>query len=86
MIFVDPNRLVCVHLRRIDGKVDRLRAIACGYVSIQEDGSNKLALEVLYDPENQEPNAGYVLQDSSHLERLIVPATALVQVHPYSWQ
>jgi hypothetical protein len=84
VILVDPRELVCVHLRRTDGREDRFRVISCRYIQVHEPGGPTLGLELVYDPTNHSPGAAYYVP-ASRLQVIVVPAVALTRVHPYGY-
>lgn len=80
-IRVDPARLLVVDYiqNRDDGRETSVVAILCRYVPVRRA---LVAVELLWDPLEQQPLAPYYAT-RAHLRRELIRPSWLVQVRPY---
>ena len=81
---VDPDRLVVATHQESDGRVSRTVAVFCRYAPATDAAGHRvMAVEIVYDPHRQTPNAPYRVPVEA-LRRLVLSPRALVRVEPYT--
>lgn len=83
-VAVDPENLIKVRcLHPVLGTEMLLVALACAYVPVTGmNGRRQVAVEVVYDPAEQNPAVPYYA-DPMRLQQLLIPPGHLRGVHPY---
>ena len=81
-ILVDPAKLLLVGLLSDDGTLHSFVAVVCRFLVVDRQGLPRVAIEVLYDPEVQQPTHVYYCDRARMVRRLAAPER-VKQVRPY---
>jgi len=81
-IMVDPAKLLVVGLESDDGLLHEFVTTICRFVVLRPQGQPKVAVEILYDPDVQQPAAVYYCDRARMVRRLAAPHRVR-HVRPY---
>jgi len=85
-IAIDPAKLLLVGLLSNDGSLHEVVAAVCRFVVVRPrgipDGSSKVAVEIVFDPLEQQPAHPYYCDRSRLVRRLAAP-DRVKKVRPY---
>ena len=82
-ILIDPAKLLLVGLEHNDGNLDTFVAVVCRFLIVRRPNTPpQVAVEVLFDPDEQQPTTPYYCDRARLVRRLAVPGR-VKQVRPY---
>jgi hypothetical protein len=83
-ILIDPARLLLVGLQSGDGDIHTFVAVVCRFLVVRRPNiPPRVAVEILFDPDEQEPTAPYYCDRARMVRRLAAPGR-VKQVRPYA--